>query len=95
MGKMVKNAVIGALVVFAVVATGGAALSIAGFTVAYAAKMAALSFLGSMAMGGIAALTGKPSAQAAENFGTKVAGRGSAMPRQIIYGQCTQPEPIT
>ena len=88
MGKMVKNAVIGALVVFAVVATGGAALSIAGFTVAYAAKMAALSFLGSMAMGGIAALTGKPSAQAAENFGTKVAGRGSAMPRQIIYGQC-------
>ena len=31
MGKMVKNAVIGALVVFAVVATGGAALSIAGF----------------------------------------------------------------
>ncbi len=85
---MVKKAVIGALVVFAVVATGGAALSIAGFTVAYAAKMAALSFLGSMAMGGIAALTGKPSAQAAENFGTKVAGRGSAMPRQIIYGQC-------
>ena len=88
MAKMIKNAIIGAVVVFAVVATGGAALSIAGFTVTYAAQMAALSFLGSMAMGGIAALSGKPNAAASENFGTKVAGRGAAMPRQIIYGQC-------
>lgn len=44
MAKMIKNAIIGAVVVFAVVATGGAALSIAGFTIGYAANMAALSF---------------------------------------------------
>ena len=90
MGKIVKGAIIAAVVTFAVVYTGGTILSMSAFAsgAMAAAQVAAMSFLGTMAMGGIAALTSKGIDASRDNFGSKVSGRSASQARQIIYGEC-------
>ena len=92
MGRAIKTAIIGAVVTFAVVATGGALGAIAipaGMTaMGMAATYAAVSGLGALALAGVGMLTSKGIEASRENFGTKVAGRGASNPRVIIYGEC-------
>ena len=94
MGKIVKGAIIAAVVTFAVVYTGGAAFGMFGVAAGTATaatvamNYALLSFGGSLAMGGLAALTSKGIDASRDNFGSKVSGRSASQARQIIYGEC-------
>ena len=99
MGKVVKTAVIGAVVTFAVVATGGVAFQIgpamvagaagtASFSAIAAAQFSLLSGLGMLAMAGVGMLTSKGIEASRDNFGSKVTGRGASNPRLLVYGEC-------
>ncbi len=84
-GKIVAGAAMAAAVVF----TGGAAAAAFGLTTIGAAVTNALvAGISTLALGGLSALTTKSNKAGTQNFGTKVAARGSSVPRQIIYGQC-------
>lgn len=84
-GKIVFGAVVAAAVVY----TGGAAAAAFGLTTMSAvATNALVAGISTLALGGLSALTTKGNKAGTQNFGTKVAARGSSVPRQIIYGQC-------
>jgi len=91
MGRVIKTAVISAVVVGAVVATGGAlgfgpaAGILAGGTATATAVTATLS---AAAMAGLGMLTSKGIEATRDNFGTKVSARGASNPRLLIYGEC-------
>ena len=87
MGKVIKTAIIIAVVTFAVVYTGGTILGVEG-VLALAATQAMYSGLGTLAMGGVGMLTSKGIEASRDNFGSKIAGRGASSPRLIIYGEC-------
>lgn len=84
MPKVIKAAVVAALIVFVVV-TGGAALGISGFAAMSATGMAAMTFATTLLTGLIA---GTPKGMDAfrDNFGTKTTTRSPTAPRQILYG---------
>ncbi len=96
MAKVIKAAVIAAAAVFItilIVNSGGALAplftgggTIAGLSVA--AQYAIVTFVGSVVAGGIGMLTSRGIGASGQNFGTKVAGRGAQVPRQIVYGEC-------
>lgn len=86
MGKIVKGAIIAAVVAFAVVYTGGAIAP--GLFAMSATTAAAISFTSTLAMAGMAALTSKGIDASRDNFGSKVSGRSASQARQIIYGEC-------
>ena len=85
----VGKIIVGAVVAAAVVYTGGAAAAAFGLTTMSAvATNALIAGISTLALGGLSALTTKANKAGTQNFGTKVAARGSSVPRQIIYGQC-------
>ena len=92
MGRVVKTAIIGAVVTFAVVATAGmagfgiAAATAGGIGAAFSA--AAIAGLSTLAMAGVGMLTSKGIEATRDNFGTKVSARGASNPRLLIYGEC-------
>tara|TARA_R100001460_G_scaffold56688_2_gene96386 strand:+ start:1362 stop:4730 length:3369 start_codon:yes stop_codon:yes gene_type:complete len=88
MAKQIKAAVIAALVVFVVAATGGAAIgSLGTFAIGTASTMALMTF-GTTLLGGlIGKMTSKGIDASAGNFGTKFATREAIAARQLIYGQ--------
>ena len=92
--KVLKQALIAAVVVAITVYTlgiGTLPLGTAGlgaiFTSA-AMQYAVMTFVGTMIAGGIGLLTSKGVEATRQNFGTKLAGKGAQVPRQIVYGQC-------
>ena len=100
MAKQVKQAIVAAVVVFAV-ATGVGFLGSIGITggfapigatlssaAATAFAYAKLTFIGTLAAGVIGKLTSKGIEASRDNFGTKVTTRSAIAPRQIIYGEC-------
>ena len=86
MAKIIKGAVIAAAFAALMVYTQGFGMSIT-FAMS-ATQAAAMSFIGTMAMGGLAALTSKGIDASRDNFGSKVTGRSASQARQIIYGEC-------
>ena len=101
MAKVIKSALIAAAAVFvtiAIVASGGTlaplftsgALAFGGSTAAFAiaAQYAIVTLVGSIVAGGIGMLTSRGISASRQNFGTKIAGRGAQVPRQIVYGEC-------
>lgn len=99
MPKVIKAAVIAAAAVFitiAIVASGGTlaplftsgALAFGTGALAVAAQYAIVTFVGSVVAGGIGMLTSRGISATSQNFGTKIAGRGAQVPRQIVYGEC-------
>jgi hypothetical protein len=85
----VGKIITGAVIVTAAVFTGGAAAAaLTSFTMGAAVTNALIAGISTLALGGLSALTTKGNKAGTQNFGTKVAARGSSVPRQIIYGQC-------
>jgi hypothetical protein len=92
--KVIKQALIAAVVVAITIYTlgiGTLPLGTAGlgaiFTSA-AMQYAVMTFVGTMIAGGVGLLTSKGVEATRQNFGTKLAGKGAQVPRQIVYGQC-------
>ena len=90
MGRVIKTAIITAVVVGVTVATGGATglLAFEGSLTVFALSSAAVAGLGTLAMAGVGMLTSKGIEATRDNFGTKVSARGSSNPRLLIYGEC-------
>ena len=92
MAKVIKNAIIAVVVVVLTIYTYGAITGVWG-TAAGAALKATLirsawmAFIGSIVAGGVGIMTAKAINATAGNFGTKLAGLGAQVPRQIVYGK--------
>ena len=90
MAKAIKQALIAAVIVFAVVATMGAAgIAVTGVTIgslSVAASMAVLTFATTLVAAGIGMMTSKGIEANQANFGTKTSTRGAIHARQVIYG---------
>ena len=95
MAKQIKQAIVAAVVVFAV-ATGvgfiastlGFSATATGITLGAVTSAATATFIGTLAAGVIGKLTSKGIEASRDNFGTKVTTRSAIAPRQIIYGEC-------
>ena len=91
--RALKTALIAAAVTYITILTlgtfnllGGA---FAGMTTGAAAMSAAtMTFVGTLVASGVGMLTSRGMEASKGNFGTKLAGKGAAVPRQLIYGQC-------
>lgn len=103
MAKVIKTAIISAVVAVVTVVilgpaglgvlnTAGASLTVGSLTLtgtaAVAATYAAIAFVGTAVAGGVGMLTSRGISASRGNFGTKIAGRGAQVPRQIVYGEC-------
>jgi len=86
MAKVIKTAIVATVVAVLTVATAGAILGglPAGLTLV---SVATYTFVGSVIAGGIGIMTAKGINATSGNFGTKLAGRGAQVPRQIVYGK--------
>ncbi len=96
MPKVIKAALVAAAVVFvtiAIISSGGTLAPLftgSGFLagLSVAAQYAVVTFVGSIVAGGVGMLTSRGISATSQNFGTKIAGRGAQVPRQIVYGEC-------
>jgi len=95
MAKAIKTAIIAAVVVYITIQTLGAfslipaaTLTTFGGVTAMATFMASATFLTTLISSGIGMLTSKGMDASRDNFGTKIAAKGAALPRQLVYGQC-------
>ena len=102
MSKAIKVAIVAAVVTFAVVATGGAALGLAPiFTsgalagLGIAMQYAIMTFATTLISAGIGMMTSKGVEANNANFGSKASTRGALNPRQIIYGETRVGSTIT
>ena len=103
MGKAIKQAIIAAVVVFAVVSipfVGGslgtiftATSALGGLSIAL--QYAIMTFATTLISSGIGQMTSKGIEANQANFGTKASTRGSLNPRQIIYGETKVGSTIT
>ena len=96
--KAIKTAIIAAVITYLTIQTMGlfpgnllAPMLAAGSfaTVGAAATfMATVTFVGTLIASGVGMLTSRGVDASRDNFGAKLAGKGAAVPRQLIYGQC-------
>ena len=92
MAKQIKQALVAAIIVFAV-ATALAvnpsfAVTFFGTSLTGAAAMAAVTFATTLVSSVIGKMTSKGVNASAGNFGTKFATKAPLAPRQIVYGEC-------
>jgi len=96
MSKVIKGALIAAATAFVVITLGpmvglnatalfASTSTLGGLSVA--AQYAVAAFAGSLITGGVAMMTSRGIEATSQNFGTKLAGKGAQVPRNIIYGK--------
>ena len=99
MAKQIKQAIVAAVVVFAIATgvgfiaggfttVGGTLGSILATSATAALGYATSAFIGTLAAGVIGKMTSKGIEASRDNFGTKVTTKSAVSPRQIIYGEC-------
>jgi len=96
MSKVIKGALIAAATAFVVITLGplvglnatalfASTSTLGGLSIA--AQYAVAAFAGSLITGGVAMMTSRGIEATSQNFGTKLAGKGAQVPRNIIYGK--------